>query len=185
MWRGVVALGAIGATWASIAPARAESSARASAQAVTSLCREDGVDLRGQIDLLLPAGSTVRHSYRVFNATRTQPLGTDETPVPALVKTTIAFSDPQYFGGAWTDGLPFTYEQTTQVLVLDASGSSSSAYTQIIAVSCADAGAKGIVSITEPVGAAPSTSTATTNLAPAPVAAAVATPVAAQPRFAG
>ncbi len=182
MWRGVVALGAIGATLTSVAPARAESPVHATYQGITSTCRNDGLDFMGQIALVLPAGSAVRHTYRVFDAASSRALGTDDTPVPAPTTTTIAFSDPQYFGGAWTTGLPFTYEQTTQVLIADASGSPSIAYTQIVAVSCTTAGASGTVTITEPTAAPETTTTVPVPvLAPAPPA----TPVAGKPNFTG
>ena len=180
--RGVVALGAIGAIFATVAPARAASAVHATYNGVTSTCRDDGLDFGGQIELVLPAASTVGHTYRVFNSTHSRALGTDDTPVPAPVTTTIAFSDPQFFGGAWTDGLPFTYEQTTQVLIVDASGSSSTSYTQIVAVSCTVAGASGVVTVTEPVAAL---TTTTSVPAPDPTPGPAAAPVVAQPHFTG
>ena len=197
-FRNLVVLAAVGAALTSVPPASADSPAHATYGGITSSCRQDGLDFSGHIDLSLPAGSTVRHTYRVFYKTNSSALGTDDTPVPAPVASTIAFSDPQYFGGAWTGGLPFTYEQTTQVLIADTNGSEATVYTQIVTVSCAKAGAAGDVTITE-LPAATTTTTAAPapkptpapNLAPVPNSASAshpappATPIAAEPHYTG
>ena len=197
-FRSLVVLGAVGAALASVPPATAQSTVHATYGGITSSCRQNGLDFSGHIDLSLPAGSTVRHTYRVFNSTSASALGTDDTPVPAPVTSTIPFSDPQYFGGAWTGGLPFTYEQTTQVLIAGANGSETTAYTQVVAVSCATAGAAGAVTITEFPAASTTTTSAPASRptpAPKPVPAAAptaatkparaATPITAEPHFTG
>jgi hypothetical protein len=134
----------VGSLAVAAAPAGAAEGVHARLGGIVSQCHDDGLTWAGDLDLRVPAQATVTQRYRVFDADDSRSLGTVGTPVAVDVDHTVRVDEPQYFGPAWTGGLPFSFEHV--IVVSDSSGD---AFTQTVTATCTSVGAAPGIDVAE------------------------------------